>query len=398
MFSRIKGFLGRHKKKFIFTGILIGGTTLAIRYAKWKLREWQEGETKEFLERTQRQQHFESTERTCNQTIVSLAPSVHEVVVQIFNTDDIVTQLRTSGANKIILWDQLKVISFTRAAVFVYAGTMLVLTLRIQLNLIGGYMYQDSAEENSTKVTRITSSLQECFLSSCHFFIEHGMKELCKLMEDKVKPIMEGVSLKKKLTLQDTEQLFWAIQASVTADSRDPIKSLPRYMMPAIQDNTTYNLSTSETEVLHKMVAETIDLLESDEVTSLAASSVSRAFTAFIDQISDFFTPAQGNKAALNAPQILSSDLGPVAGSSKSTDSVALIENQSKNGYSNGTPTFVHPNNVTMPLAKLLPVVNSIFQNNGRADGITPWINQHILNDKLKLLGANVYEAFCQKV
>jgi hypothetical protein len=41
MLSKLKGFVGRHKKKFIFGGVVIAGG-LAIRYAQRKLVEYQE--------------------------------------------------------------------------------------------------------------------------------------------------------------------------------------------------------------------------------------------------------------------------------------------------------------------------------------------------------------------
>jgi hypothetical protein len=51
-----------------------------------------------------------------------------------------------------------------------------------------------------------------------------------------------------------------------------------------------------------------------------------------------------------------------------------------------------------MPMAKLIPLVNGLIQNQtGHGGGPDPWIQQLILDDKLKLLGANVYEAFSNK-
>jgi len=147
MFSRIRSFLNRHRRKFIVGGIIVGGAILLSRYTHKKLREWQERETKEFLERTRRQHHFESTERTCNQTILSLTPTIREAIVKILDTEKLVIRLRSDPPDKLSLWEELKILAFTRASVLVYAGAMLVVALRIQLNLIGGYMYQDSAGE-----------------------------------------------------------------------------------------------------------------------------------------------------------------------------------------------------------------------------------------------------------
>jgi peroxin-3 len=381
MFSTIRGFLNRHRRKFIVGGILVGGAVLLSRYTQKKLREWQERETKEFLERTRRQHHFESTERTCNQTILSLTPTIREAIVKILDTEKLVIMLRSDPPDKVSLWEELKILAFTRASVLVYAGAMLVVALRIQLNLIGGYMYQDSTSEaeGGTGTAHINSTIQHRYLSLCHYFVNEGIRELCTLIEVKVRLIVEGTSLKQKFNLQDTEQLFWAIQAAVTGDLRDPIKCLAQYVLPPDRPTTPH------CDTLQKMISETIDLLESDEIISLTSSSVSRGFSLMVDQISDYYRPA-GDKTALNL------NAGPSGLQSKTQ-----IPN-SDVGYSNGFTTFTHPNSVAMPMAKLIPIVNGLIQNQaGHGGGPDPWIQQLILDDKLKLLGANVYEAFSNR-
>lgn len=382
MFTRIRGFLYRHRRKFIVGGILIGGAVIATQYAQKKLREWQERETKEFLEQTRRRHHFESTERTCNQTILSLAPTVREAIIKSLDTEDLVIKLRSSPTDKVPLWEELKILAFTRASVLVYAEAMLVVTLRIQLNLIGGYMYQDSTSEtegHGTRAAHVSSALQHNYLSFCHHFVNEGIRELCALVEEKVRLIVEGTSLKQKLNLQDTEQLFWAIQAAVTGDVCDPIKCLAQYFLPPDRP------ATEDCDTLQKMVSETTDLLESDEVISLTSSCVSQGFSLMVDRISDYYGPA-ADRTALNM------NAGPSGLQNK-----AQIPNSSLE-CNNSLPSFIHLNNVAMPMAKLIPIVNGLVQHlTGHGAGRDPWIQQLILDDKLKLLGANVYEAFSNK-
>jgi hypothetical protein len=104
-----------------------------------------------------------------------------------------------------------------------------------------------------------------------------------------------------------------------------------------------------------------------------------------VDQISDYYRPA-GDKTALNIKS------GPSGLQNKTQIPSSDL------GYSNGFTTFTHPNSVTMPMAKLIPIVNGLIQNQTGHGGFPdPWIQQLILDDKLKLLGANVYEAFSNK-
>jgi len=374
--------MSRHRRKFIIGGILIGGVVIASRYTQKKLREWQEKETKEFFERTRRQHHFESTERTCNQTILSLAPTIREALIKALDTEDLVKRLRNGAADKVALWEELKILAFTRASALVYADAMLVVALRIQLNLIGGYMYQDSTsemEDDGVRTPQISSILQHNYLSLCLHFVNEGICELCTLVEEKVRLILEGTSLKQRLSLQDTEQQFWAIQAAVTGDLHDPIKCLAQYFLPP--DNP----AVAECDTLQKMVAETVDLLESDEVMSLTSSCVSRGFSLLVDRLSDYYVPMVDRQAE-------SLSAGPSGLQSKTQ-----VPN-SGSGCSNGLTNFVHPNNVAMPMAKLIPIVNGLVQHHtGCGGGPDPWIQQLILDDKLKLLGANIYESFSNK-
>lgn len=109
VFSKIGSFVNRHRKKFITGGIIISGTILLAKYGQYKLKEWQENQAKEFLDRTRKQHHFENTERTCNQTILKLLPSLEEHLTLAINTEEIIAELRNSPENKLELWNKLKV-------------------------------------------------------------------------------------------------------------------------------------------------------------------------------------------------------------------------------------------------------------------------------------------------
>lgn len=109
VFSRIRGFFSRHRNKFIVGGVIITGSIFLTRYAQQKLKDWQEKETKEFLERTRKQHHFESIGRTCNQTILNLSSALFDVIFQTIDTEDIINTLKTNPENKMELWNELKV-------------------------------------------------------------------------------------------------------------------------------------------------------------------------------------------------------------------------------------------------------------------------------------------------
>lgn len=372
MFSRFKDFVNRHRRKFIVTGVIVGGTWLALRYAQNKLREYTEKEAKEFIERNRRQQHFKSTERTCDHTILSLSPAIHEAIINCVNTEELVTELQTATTGKYGIWERLKVRAFTRIAAIVYANSMLVLLLRIQLNLVGGFLVRDPNGESV-----LSSDLQHIYLSLCHHLRDSGVNDLCALIERHVQPIMENISLKKQMSLRDTEELFWSIQNSVENMHENPIKSTAKYCIPSKEKTDVGCLQDDEVEQLYTIISETSDLLESEEAASLMRSCISQSFAGVIDKLADQFAP-------LNSTE-------PAPGSSR--DEVADAWTSAVNGSAKSS--FVHPSNVTMPLAKLIPIVNKMTELSPTKKDL--WMYQLVRNDLVKVFGANIYEAFGQQ-
>lgn len=373
MFSRFKDFVNRHRRKFIVTGVVVGGTWLALRYAQRKLREYTEREAKEFIERNRRQQHFKSTERTCDHTILSLSPAIHEAIINCVNTDELVTELQTATAGKYGIWERLKVRAFTRIAALVYANSMLVLLLRIQLNLIGGFLVRDASGENV-----LSTDLQHLYLSLCHHLRDTGIIDLCALIERHVQPIMENISLKKQMSLRDTEELFWSIQNSIESNIHEnPIKSMAKYCIPPKERTDIGCLQEQDVQQLYNIISETSDLLESDEAASLMRSCISQSFAGVIDKLADQFAPVN--------------ETGVAPGSS--SDQVSEAWTSAVNGAAKSS--FVHPNSVAIPLAKLIPIVNKMTELSPSKKDL--WMYQLVRNDLVKVFGANVYEAFGQQ-
>lgn len=177
-FQRIKNFFHRHKNKFIITGVIVTGSIFLAKYGHRRIKEWQERETKEFLERVRKQQHFESTERTCNQTIQNLSITLLESIQKILNTDKCIMKLQCKTDDRMKVWESFKIMIFTRLCTLVYANAMLTIMLRMQLNLIGGYLYKDAQS--------IDSTIQQKYLSMCESFLEKGIQELALLIHTKV--------------------------------------------------------------------------------------------------------------------------------------------------------------------------------------------------------------------
>ena len=378
MFSRVKNFVSRNKKKFIVTGVVIAGAGLALRYAQKRLREYQEQQVKEFLEKARRLQHFESTEKTCDQAIFGLMPGLCDAILKMLDTDSILAELRTNTDRKLELWEELKFLAFARCTAFVYATTLLVASLRVQLNIIGGYMYKDTIQAEA-KVTKEIQTVYNLLL--IQHLMNSGLQELVKIIRENVKKIMASHSLKEKMTLSDVEQLFWSIQ---TAIDKDINKNLVQFVLPAEVHRN------QQDEILNKMLSDTLDVLECGDFVDLCESSFNTGFTVVIDKIADFYVQPENGKNKLNG----TTEPEPLPSTSKATSENLFLNN---NGH-------VNINNVSLPLAKLIPIVNALTtqiitnnatDNKSQKNLSSSLVTLQILNQNIKTMGANVYEVYC---
>ncbi|TNN39206.1 Peroxisomal biogenesis factor 3 [Liparis tanakae] len=191
MFSSVWSFIKRHKRKFIFTGVVVGGVYVLGKYAQKKMGEFQENEATEYIAQARRQFHFESNQRTCNMT------------------------------------------GFTRTIVAVYSTCMLVVLLRVQLNIIGGYLYLDHSVGKSAATPLAPPEVQQQYLSSIQHLLGDGLIELMTVVKKAVQSSLGGVPLKQSLSLLELEQQLSWIRAEVEAGEERPMSW---YMLADAED------------------------------------------------------------------------------------------------------------------------------------------------------------------
>lgn len=368
----MKNFVSRHRRKFLIGGVFVAGGMLTLRYAQRKLIEYQEAKAREFFEKQRRSQHFEATERTCNQAIMGLAPTLVDEILKNLDADAIVADIRNNPKNKVQLWNKLKVLAVSRLCALVYASSMLVIVLRIQFNVLGGYLYKDTVNNEE----QITAELQQNYVALVQHFLKDGCAALCQLIQTKVKQILSSYDLARKLTLTETEQIFCSIQMAINSDVNDPSSHLAKYVYPSVLPAST------SIGLFDKMYNETIDMLESNDASTLNANNVSRGFSIIMDNIADFyFKPTNAG----NENNVTTAKLTEIKGDEIAAEPLPNI------------------NMISIPIPKLIPVINGLakqpFSNNNNPPGLsTSLVTLYLISDKVKILGANTYEVFCQWV
>ncbi|CAH0385476.1 unnamed protein product [Bemisia tabaci] len=373
MFSSIRNFVYRHRKKFIFTGIFIGGAFVANYYLQKKIRDWQEALAKEYIEKTRRKFLFENTERTCNQTTLSFAIKLQNVITETLNTAAVVNSIKNGHVDKVKAWEELKGLVFTQVALIIYAEVMLAIVVRIQVNVVGAQSYQES-DENPV----ILDELQEKYLSQSLYFLGEGIVKLRKYIESKVKPIMDKVSLKQKLYLKDLQEYFWMIQSALSSDNQDPLKNMADFIFPPL-------VLDEPNPVLKNWLQDTIDILNSNDVQFLATSCISHGFSVVMDTSSQVFLEKfkelpENTRIKENGP-------------SSSGSANCLLNGASSKSVSKSD--CINLNDISIPMAKVIPIVNGLLENCNGPNHLNPWINVIISSDKINTLGANIFEGFC---
>ncbi|XP_065360669.1 peroxisomal biogenesis factor 3 [Calliphora vicina] len=379
MLSRLRDFLTRHRRKFVITGVVVGGTFIALKYAQRKLIEMQERQAREFMEKTRRMQHFESTEKTCNQVIIGMGAELMQAILKECSTDELLEQLRENPPNKLELWEEMKIVSFTRLTTFIYASSMLVVALRIQLNLLGGYLYCDTVSSlagdqgKPAQPQKINDDLKQEYLSLIrHFIQDGGLSELVRLIRAKVISVVKQLPLTKRFSLADVEQLFWSLQMSINSDpSTDPCSKMCKYLLPSqLTDYAQGN------PLLEKIFNETLDLLESDDASSVCSNNICRGFSLAVDAI------AESMSETVTLAQKLQTS-----------------ESTTQTNAANSPDALLNINSVQIALAKIIPIVSGLtskgFDSTTRPQNLaTSLITFYVVSEKCKVLGANVYETF----
>lgn len=329
------------------------------------------------MEKTRRLQHFESTEKTTDQAILGLLSGLSETIVKILDTETILTELRSNSNKKLELWEELKIIAFTRTTALVYSTSLLVSSLRVHLNVIGGYLYKETQLQSAEKITKEVQTIYSLVL--IQHLMSSGLNQLINIIRENVTKVMRNHNLKEKMALSDIEQIFWSIQHAVDKEIN---KNLVQFILPAeIHRN-------QQEEILNKMLADSMDVFECGDFLEVCESSVNNGFAVVIDKIADFYSEPINGKNKLN--EISTPPCEP--STSKATAENLVLNNS--NGY-------VNINNISMPLAKLIPILNALTSqipsnnaNDNKKNLASSLIVLQLQNQNPKHMGANVYEVY----
>ncbi|XP_034712126.1 LOW QUALITY PROTEIN: peroxisome biogenesis protein 3-2-like [Vitis riparia] len=216
MFS-VRDFWRRHRRKiFVSVGVFGSGYLLYKLYDAHRRRlddlerELAVQRENEELIKAQMQAHFESIQRIADTT--TLPHSMLYLSGRIAEELDLshLTERLMKGkgqpntltpSEKLELWDRLKILSFTRMVLSLWAMTMLSLYIRVQVNILGRHLYIDTARGGGSshlleEADPIDRHDQQKFLASADFLSNYSIPALISNMHAAAAEVLKGKQLR----------------------------------------------------------------------------------------------------------------------------------------------------------------------------------------------------------
>jgi len=359
----IKTFVQNNRKKIIMTTGIFGGVYLIGRFAKGKLVELQQTMALDQITRENIKKRYQRNQFDCLTTTANFLPILLEEISSTYNVEIITARLQhTKNTNiqinpenpeqdleqiqrlekktKRELWEELKIMSFTRLIASVYIINLISLFTYLQINLIGRYVYIDSVitlnhnkTDNNNSVKEKTPSddsaqglsteIQAKYLAFSYYLIHVGWKKLAERVREETEKEIGPLLLNGKITFEDLIEIFNKIRMNVEETTSLPEKS-NRYkdlnkdlnMVQYIINNEQYDNEILATvtndptvkidDKLKNLLNETRDILESEDFSAVLSSCLNDSFESLFMILQPTFVDTQNMDVDLddttNAP------------------------------------------------------------------------------------------------
>ncbi|KAF5181979.1 Peroxisome biogenesis protein 3-1 [Thalictrum thalictroides] len=222
----LRNFWRRNKRKvFVTVGVLGSGYVIYKLYGAHRQRlldldkELEREREADELIKSQLQTHFENIQRIVDSTTLPYAMyylrnRISEDLDLSYLTNRLnqVKDLRMTKLEKLELWENLKVLSFTKMVLSLWSMTALNLYIRIQVNILGRHLYIDAARGMETphlmeEVDQFDRHGQQEFLATADYLSNYGIVRLIPNMRTAATEVLKGKQLTDTFntsTLQET--------------------------------------------------------------------------------------------------------------------------------------------------------------------------------------------------
>ncbi|KAL2613402.1 hypothetical protein R1flu_025094 [Riccia fluitans] len=360
-YNDLKAWAKKHRRRLLVAAGVVGagiGTYYFVNSmkARAKAREEREERQSAILRKeaedraeAQLQSHFESIQRISDSTTLpSVLPHLKTRLFELVNLSGLTEKLMSgkedpqilSPREKLQLWQELKILSFTRTVCAMWSVTLLDLLIRTQLNILGRHVYIDTAREMSVVndgdlYKPLSMSCQHKFIAFADYLPHKGIDGLIRDVHTSVESIMKSKPLKEPYRIADLRDVFLHIQQSFQKSQGNWVQ----YVLPedgvlpddlaaassaadAARSSASQSSIVEDEEKLEQLMLETRNVLTSNEFADVLAAGLDAVLEAVLEDLSTIY---RGN---LDAGIPLAKLLPPVA----STGST-LMEHPDDNRY-----------------------------------------------------------------
>ncbi|KAI8885510.1 Peroxin-3 [Backusella circina FSU 941] len=339
----VKDYAKRHQQGLTMTAVVVGGTLLAGQYAAYKWREAQQEATAERLAKENLKRRFQQNQKDCIFTVKMLLNTLGEEVLEEFDVETAWRRLQTSRTlergrsmessiesldsasissaddallpmgvlnkkEKQLIWEEIKIKSFTRALTCIYSATLLTLLTHIQVNLLGRFTYiwsvstldlsetgirfQQERNESVPHLGFLDPQTERMFLSASWWLVHHGWKGIAEKVQEAVEEIVTSIPLKSTLNYQEADALIQRLRNRIEYRKDAKPTSYRSWMLPdskleeiefmrgaGFGDDYSYNHSA--TISLSKLLNETRDFIDSPDFQDVLRSCLDEQFEVF---------------------------------------------------------------------------------------------------------------------
>jgi len=195
----------------------------------------------------------------------------------------------------------VKIQTFTRTISALYSVCLMNLFLRVQVNILGRYLYLNSSGSSSEEEVPITAEIQQKYLAFADHFVERGVKDLTSFLQEKVEAEMASWPLTKQCGVEDLLHLLKDIrnriepQVMTTEGNHKNGCLFYEYLLPSEENSEVSD------KFLKCLLNESRDVLESDKFSTTMMLCAEKGFATLENQLREAYSQ-QGGSAI---PQVL---------------------------------------------------------------------------------------------
>ncbi|KAJ1919440.1 peroxin [Coemansia sp. S17] len=220
--------------------------------------------------------------------------------------------VQTDGAaeeprrSKVEIWEEIKIQSFARTMIAVYAESLLTMLVHIQLNMVGRSTYLDSVvnklvDPNDSDVSlegryesRLSVTDEQNFLMLSWWFLNRGWRQLMAQISEATNHCIRQLPLKERVTHRELAALFSGIHLRLRENGL--VQSLTTVLLPLGDKNVADYLASNRlaadqvfTPVFVRLLDQMRDVIESTDFAYVFNSCIDRLTAQLLESLQESF-------------------------------------------------------------------------------------------------------------